>query len=378
MQKSILLSAPLLSGNEKKYLDDVLQSPYIAAGGSYLERFENGFSPLLSPCKLIALNSGTSAIHLALILLGIKPGDEVICQSFTFCASANPIVYLGAKPIFVDSEEQTWNMCPSALEEAIKERIRLGTKPKAIIVIDLFGMPAKYDGICSIAQTYGIPLVEDAAESLGSKYKGQVCGTLGDLGIFSFNGNKIITTGGGGGLVCKDLALLEKGRYLAAQAREKVHYFEHHTYGYNYRMGTIPAAIGLGQLESLEDKVMRKRAVFGNYRRLLERFHGISLLDEPEGFYSNRWLTTVQIDPQVAGFDREDLRLAFEKENIESRYLWKPLHLQVAFRGLPYYGGNVAEGIYEKGLCLPSSAHLTIREQNRVVDVIASLYQKGI
>ncbi|SIS97684.1 DegT/DnrJ/EryC1/StrS family aminotransferase [Belliella pelovolcani] len=376
MHDSILLSSPRFEGNEEKYVKEVLQSPYVAAGGPFLENFEKGFAGRLFPFHVIGLNTGTSAIHIGLMLLDVQRGDEVICQSFTFCASANPITYLGATPIFVDSEPETWNMCPHALEEAIKDRVALGKKPKAIIVVDLFGMPAKYDELFTIAQHYGIPILEDAAESLGSKYKGQECGTLGQIGIYSFNGNKIITTGAGGALVSDNPLLLERARYLASQAREKVHYFEHHSIGYNYRMGNVPAAIGRAQLESLDQKILQRRAVFDKYQKLLKDFEGISFLEEPEGFYSNRWLTTILIDPTVAGFDREQLRLALEKEQIESRYLWKPLHLQVAFKESKYYGGNVAVQLYGKGLCLPSSTHLTNEEQERVVGVIANQYQK--
>lgn len=376
MPDSILLSSPLFDGNEQKYVQSVLNSPYVAAGGSFLQDFEKGFSARLFPHNLIGLNSGTSAIHIGLMLLGVQSGDEVICQSFTFCASANPIVYLGALPILVDSEIETWNMCPDALEEAIKDRLSKGKKPKAIVVVDLFGMPAKYDELFAISQYYGIPILEDAAESLGSLYKGQVCGSLGEIGIFSFNGNKIITTGTGGGLISNNPQILEKGRYLASQARENVHYFEHHTVGFNYRMGNVAAAIGLAQLETLDQKVEQRRAVFQNYKKLLKDFQGIKFLEEPEGFKSNRWLTTVLIDSEITGFDKEDLRLALEMEHIESRYLWKPLHLQVAFRNSPYYGSDVALQIYEKGLCLPSSTHLSEDDQNRVVKTIAQQYQK--
>ncbi|AFL84659.1 putative PLP-dependent enzyme possibly involved in cell wall biogenesis [Belliella baltica DSM 15883] len=376
MPNSILLSSPLFEGNEQKYVENVLKSPYIAAGGTFLDEFEKGFSVRLFPHNLVALNSGTSAIHIALMLLGVEAGDEVICQSFTFCASANPIVYLGALPVFVDSEEDTWNICPEALEIAIKDRLAKGKKPKAIIVVDLFGMPAKYDELFAISQHYGIPILEDAAESLGSLYKGQVCGSLGEIGIFSFNGNKIITTGTGGGLISDNPLILEKARFLASQAREKVHYFEHHTVGYNYRMGNVAAAIGKAQLETLDQKVEQRRAVYDRYKVLLSEFEGIFFLEEPEGFKSNRWLTTVLIDPQITGFDKEDLRSALEKENIESRYLWKPLHLQVAFKDSPYYGGNVALQIYGKGLCLPSSSHISEEEQKQVVLTIANQYQK--
>ncbi len=372
MQNPILLSSPKFESNEELYVQQVLQTRYIAAGGSFLEDFEKGFTSRLFPYQLVALNSGTSAIHIGLMLLNVKAGDEVICQSFTFCASANPIVYLGASPVFVDSEPETWNMCPQALEEAIKDRIQKGKKPKAIIVVDLFGMPAKYDEIYTISNSYGIPILEDSAESLGSSYKGQECGTLGKIGVYSFNGNKIITTGAGGALVSDSVELLERARYLASQAREKVHYFEHHTVGYNYKMGNVPAAIGRAQLETLDQKIAQRRAVYDRYRKLFENFEGISFLDEPDGFFSNRWLTTILIDPLITGFDKEKLRQALENEQIESRYLWKPLHLQVAFEKSSYYGGNVAVQVYGKGLCLPSSTHLKLEEQERIAQVIES------
>lgn len=378
MQNPILLSSPKFESNEELYVQQVLQTRYIAAGGSFLEDFEKGFTSRLFPYQLVALNSGTSAIHIGLMLLNVKAGDEVICQSFTFCASANPIVYLGASPVFVDSEPETWNMCPQALEEAIKDRIQKGKKPKAIIVVDLFGMPAKYDEIYTISNSYGIPILEDSAESLGSSYKGQECGTLGKIGVYSFNGNKIITTGAGGALVSDSVELLERARYLASQAREKVHYFEHHTVGYNYKMGNVPAAIGRAQLETLDQKIAQRRAVYDRYRKLFENFEGISFLDEPDGFFSNRWLTTILIDPLITGFDKEKLRQALENEQIESRYLWKPLHLQVAFEKSSYYGGNVAVQVYGKGLCLPSSTHLKLEEQERIAQVIESQYQKVI
>lgn len=376
MPNSIMLSSPLFEGNEQKYVERVLQSPYISAGGNFLNEFEMSFSTRFSPKNFVALNSGTSAIHLGLLLLGVAPGDEVICQSFTFCASANPIVYVGALPVFVDSEEETWNICPHLLEETIKDRIAKGKKPKAIVVVNLFGMPAKYDELQAISRYYGIPILEDAAESLGSLYKDQFCGSLGEIGVFSFNGNKIITTGTGGGLISNDPFVLDKAKYLASQAREKVHYFEHHTVGFNYRMGNVAAAIGMAQLETLDQKIQQKRSIFFNYQNMLAEFKGLSFLEEPEGFVSNRWLTTILIDPQISGFDREDLRLALEAENIESRFLWKPLHLQVAFKNSPYYGGNIALQIYEKGLCLPSSNHLSFEDQSFVVQIIAQKYQK--
>ncbi|MCH7401748.1 DegT/DnrJ/EryC1/StrS family aminotransferase [Belliella kenyensis] len=377
MLNPILLSAPSFEGNEELYISKVLATPYIAAGGDFLNEFELALANHVHPKKVVGLNSGTSAIHLGLKLLGVQPGDHVICQSFTFCASANPIVYLGANPIFIDSEPQTWNMCPDALQSALIQLDKKGELPKAIIVVDLFGMPAKYDEILDIARNYGIPVLEDAAESMGSSYKNQPCGSFGDLGVFSFNGNKIITTGGGGALISNDMELLNRSRKLASQAREEVHYFEHTEIGYNYRLGNIQAAIGKAQIEGIKEKIAGRRHVFLRYQKALGGLSGISFLDEPEGAFSNRWLTTIRINPSLAGFDKDRLRLSLQENHIESRFVWKPLHLQKSFQGFKYFGGEIAANIFDQSLCLPSSPQLQDEEIERVVSVIRNLVDKS-
>ncbi|MCH7410352.1 DegT/DnrJ/EryC1/StrS family aminotransferase [Belliella sp. DSM 111904] len=370
MQSPILLSSPLYNGNEALYISKVLTTPYIAAGGDFLSEFEYALDGHVQPMKAVGLNSGTSAIHLGLMLLGVEAGDYVICQSFTFCASANPIVYLGAIPVFVDSEPTTWNMCPEALEEALSELDKKGKLPKAIVVVDLFGMPAMYDEILALGTKYQVPILEDAAESMGSSYKNRPCGTLGKVGVFSFNGNKIITTGGGGALIADDSNLLERARKLASQARENVHYFEHLEIGYNFRLGNVQAAVGLAQLEDISGKIAGRRKVYESYKTILGEFPGVTFLEEPDDVFANRWLTTIRIDAHKSGFDKEMLRLSLNDNNIESRFVWKPLHLQKSFSGCMYFGGEVAEIIFEQGLCLPSSPQLKMEDQQRVVSVI--------
>jgi dTDP-4-amino-4,6-dideoxygalactose transaminase len=311
---------------------------------------------------------------LALRLLGIGKGDEVLCQSFTFCATANPIIYLGAIPVFIDSEPQTWNMCPIILEEAIKERLKKGKKPKAIIVVDLFGMPAKFEELLKISQTYEIPLIEDAAEALGSSINGRACGTFGQYGIFSFNGNKIITTGSGGALISANLEGIEKSRYLAVQARETYKYYVHKEIGFNYRMNNISAGIGLAQFENLDKKIALRREIFSNYQLLLKGLEGISSLNEPEGFFSNRWLSTFLIDSTTANFSNEEVRIALLDEGIETRYLWNPLHLQPVFKNIEFYGGGCCEDLFKEGICLPSSENLSFDDQERIVGIIKKMY----
>ncbi len=376
MQKPIPLSSPIFDGRENELIQKAVQSGQIATTGAFIEKFESKFSQKLKTHQLVALNSGTSALHLALLLLNVGSGDEVICQSFTFCASANPIIYLGATPIFVDSEEKTWNICPEILEDTILDRLALGKKPKAIISVDLFGMPAQYDKISKVCEKYGIPLIEDAAEAVGSKFQGQDCGTFGDIGIYSFNGNKIITTGSGGGLITSDMKHVAQARYFANQARENIHYYEHLEVGYNYRMTNLSAGIGLAQLEVLSKKIKQRRGIYENYRKLLKPLEGICLLAEPENCFSNRWLTTILIDPQKTGFTNNELRMALKMEKIETRFLWKPLHQQPVFKKFPYFGGNTASELYETGLCLPSSSQLALEDQFQVVAMIVKQYQK--
>jgi dTDP-4-amino-4,6-dideoxygalactose transaminase len=328
MLNPIPLSAPVFDGNENDFMLQAIKSNQISTAGDFINNFEKEIKNRLGNFNVALKNSGTSAIHLALRLLGIGNGDEVLCQSFTFCASANPIIYLGATPIFIDSESTTWNMCPEILEEAIQDRIKKGKKPKAIIVVDLFGMPARYKEILSISQKYEIPVVEDAAEALGSSVHGKPCGTFGEFGVFSFNGNKIITTGSGGALISANYESIEKSKYLAVQARETFKYYVHKEIGYNYRMNNMSAGIGLAQFFNLDRKIALRRKVFENYQILFKDFEGFSTILEPEGYFSNRWLSTFLVNKAEAGFSNEDVRVALLKENIETRYLWNPLQLQ--------------------------------------------------
>jgi dTDP-4-amino-4,6-dideoxygalactose transaminase len=305
-----------------------------------------------------------------LVLLGVGQGDEVLCQSFTFCASANPVVYLGATPIFVDSEEDTWNISPEILEDAILSRIAIGRKPKAIILVHLFGMPAKMKELQEISEKYAIPILEDAAEALGSSINGESCGTFGKIGVFSFNGNKIITSGGGGALISGDSVVIERARYLSTQAREDLPYYQHLEIGYNYRMNNMAGAIGLAQLERLDEFIAKRRLINERYRILFDGFPGISFQNELPDSLSNYWLTTILIDENQTGFSNDRFRILLFKNGIETRFLWKPLHLQPAYRGVPYYGGQTAEKLFLKGLCLPSSVSLTFEDQKVIAGVI--------
>lgn len=360
MNQKIWLSSPHMGGGEQKYIKEAFDTNWIAPLGPNVMGFENDLEGYIGHNKNVAaLSSGTSALHLALILAGVKAGDEVICQSMTFSASANPIVYLGAKPIFLDSEKDTWNMCPMYLEKAILDRISRGKKPKAIIVVHLYGMPAKMDEITKIAQKHDIVLIEDAAEALGSKYKEQKCGTFGDFGILSFNGNKIITTSGGGALVCKTKEMKDKAIFLATQARDIAPHYQHSETGYNYRMSNVLAGIGRGQMEVLDKHIALRRSMHQFYKDLFEEIEGISVFNEPnKDYFSNHWLTCIIVDENKIGFSRDDLRLTLEKKNIESRPLWKPMHLQPVFKDCSYYGDKISEDLFEKGLCLPSGSNL--------------------
>ncbi|MHA7131861.1 aminotransferase class I/II-fold pyridoxal phosphate-dependent enzyme [Algoriphagus namhaensis] len=372
MSFKLPLSFPVFNGNEKKYSNEAIEAGHLATHGKFIPKFEAKLSRRIKTHQTVALNSGTSALHLALVLLGVEAGDEVICQSFTFCASANPIVYLGAKPIFIDSEDESWNMSPELLEDAILDRISEGKKPKAIIMVHLFGMPAKMHEIMDIAQRYSIPILEDAAESVGSKYRGEYCGTFGSLGIYSFNGNKIITTGGGGALISKDTQLIQRAKYLSTQAREDLPYYQHLEIGYNYRMNNMAASIGCAQLEQLDSFIEKRRLINRRYRELLAGLPGIDFQNEGEDSFSNFWLTAILIDPNLSGTTNDKLRVKLLKENIETRFLWKPLHLQPVFRNLPYFGGEVAQGLFKKGLCLPSSVSLELEDQERIASFIRS------
>lgn len=363
-----------MGGTEQDYVRAAFESNWVAPLGPNVNGLEQDLATFLRDGHVAALSSGTAALHLALILSGVAPGDEVICQSMTFSASANPIAYQGAVPVLIDSEADTWNMCPAALEEAIKDRIAKGKKPKAIIPVHLYGMPAKMTEITAIAAHYGIPVLEDAAEALGSVYKGSMCGTLGEMGILSFNGNKIITTSGGGALVAKDAAAVRQAVFLSTQARDPAPHYQHSHIGYNYRMSNIVAGIGRGQMEVLPQRVAQRRRIFDKYTEALGKIPGISFTQEPPDTLSNRWLTAILVDPaRTGGVTREDLRLALEADNIESRPLWKPMHLQPVFAGAPYYGKGIAEQLFEQGLCLPSGSNLTDEEFDRVIAVIRKL-----
>jgi dTDP-4-amino-4,6-dideoxygalactose transaminase len=373
----IWLSSPHMGGNEKKYIDSAFRENWVAPLGPNVNGFEADLKTYLGQEKHIAaLSSGTAALHLALLQLGVLPGDEVLCQSFTFSASANPIKYQGATPVFIDSEPETWNICPKALEEAIENRIAKGKKPKAIVAVHLYGMPYKIDEVSAISKKYGIPVVEDSAEALGSTYKNQKCGTFGDFGILSFNGNKIITTSGGGALVCPSQKAKEKTVFHATQARDNAPHYQHSEIGFNYRMSNICAGIGRGQMEILDKHVSLRREMHRFYKDLFAEIEGVQLLEEPNAdYFSNFWLTTIVVNPQKnKGIDREDLRLAFEKENIESRPLWKPMHLQPFYADAPYYGGKIAENLFENGLCLPSGSNLTDEDRERIKGVILETF----
>lgn len=375
MNSKIWLSSPHMGGNELKYIHEAFDANWVAPLGPNVDGFEKDLVQFLGEnVNVAALSAGTVALHLALIILGLKQDDEVLCQSFTFSASANPITYVGAKPVFIDSEPETWNMCPEALEEAIKDRTAKGKKPKAIIVVHLYGMPAKMDEITAIAAKYEIPLVEDAAEALGSTYKGQKCGTFGEMSVLSFNGNKIITTSGGGALVCRNLEQKNKAVFLSTQARDNAPHYQHSEIGYNYRMSNISAGIGRGQMEVLPQRVEARRKNHEFYTELFRNIQGVTVFTEPGAdFYSNHWLSAVIIRPEIAGFTREDLRLKFLEDHIESRPLWKPMHLQPVFADAPYYGKKVAEELFENGLCLPSGSNLTDVERTRIKEALSAL-----
>ena len=360
-----------MGGSEQQFVNEAFSSNWIAPLGPNVNGFEQDIASYLDGnMHVAALSSGTAAIHLGLILLGVAPGDEVICQSFTFSASANPICYLGATPVFVDSEQETWNMSPEWLEAAIKDRIANGKKPKAIIPVHLYGMPARILEIRAVADKYDIPVLEDAAEALGSSVDGQMCGTFGRFSALSFNGNKIITTSGGGALVSVDEKAIKKARFLATQARDEAPHYQHSHIGYNYRLSNVCAGIGRGQMQVLQDRVNRRREIFAAYKSILAGKPGISMSEELPGYFSNRWLTTILVDADIAGVTREDLRLALEQNNIESRPLWKPMHQQPVFESYPYYGEGVADKLFLQGLCLPSGSNLTENDLERIFSVI--------
>lgn len=372
--KKIWLSPPHMGGRERELVKEAFDANWIAPVGPHISNFEQELSKLSQNFNIAALSSGTAAIHLALILAGVQKNDNVICSSFTFSASVNPIKYLGANPIFIDSDKESWNMCPELLTKAIKDGIKNNKKPKAIVLVHLYGMPAKLDEIIAVANSFEIPLIEDAAEALGSKYKNQQLGTFADFGIYSFNGNKIITTSGGGALVCKNKKLIEKAKFLATQARDEAPHYEHSEVGYNYRMSNVCAAIGVGQLEVLTERVTRKREIFNFYKNELSMIKEITFLEELEPSFSNYWLTTILLDKNST-IDREQLRLHLEKDNIESRPLWKPMHLQPVFKDCKSYVNGVSEDLFNRGLCLPSGTAMTTEDLKRIVKKVKELYE---
>ncbi len=366
----IRLSPPHFDGREMLYVQQAMDEGWVSQGGANLDKFEQVLGDYLGVEHVAALNSGTSAIHLALRLLNIKPGDYVICSSFTFVASANPILYEKARPIFVDSEPATWNMDPGLLQDAIESSLKMGHKPAAVIFVHLYGMPGKIEEIARVCQEFEIPLIEDAAEALGASWKGKKVGTFGTLGVYSFNGNKIITTGGGGALVSGNKELIDKAKYLATQAREIAPHYQHSEVGYNYRMSNIAAGIGRGQMEVLEERIKKRRVVFDHYFNEFDHHPGISFLCEPPGTYSNRWLTTMLFHREKVGIDRNDMMIHLEKHNIESRPVWKPMHRQPVFKEVMYFDNGVSDNLFEKGLCLPSGSGLTEKDLNRVVEIM--------
>ena len=370
----IWLSPPHISGNEKKYVDEAFDQNWIAPAGPHLDQFEDKISRFSNGYEVAVLSSGTAAIHLSLILLGIKKDDIVLCSSFTFSASVNPVIYQGATPVFIDSEPETWNMDPVLLEDAINNYIKIGRKPKAIILVHLYGYPAKLDQFLEISNKYNIPIVEDAAEAIGSKYKDQPLGTFGEIGIFSFNGNKIITTSSGGALISKNKEFIKKAKFLATQSRDNSPHYEHSEIGYNYRMSNVCAAIGIGQLEVLESRVVKRRFIYNYYKENLSSIPFISFVDDLDEYYSNRWLTTILISEKSV-ISREDIRLKLLENNIESRPLWKPMHMQPVFSAFKSYINGVSEDLFKRGLCLPSGSIMQEKDLNRVVNIIKDLYE---
>lgn len=372
MNNRIWLSLAHMGGREQDFIKEAFDTNWVVPLGPNVDGFESDLSHYLGDRHIVALSAGTAAIHLGLVLLGVQTGDEVICQSFTFAATANPITYLGAKPIFVDSETDTWNMDPILLEEAIKDRLlETGKLPKVIIPVHLYGMPAKMNEIMKIANQYGIPVLEDAAEALGSELHGSRCGTFGELGVLSFNGNKMIATSGGGALVCRTEEEAKRTMFFATQARDAAPHYQHSHIGYNYRMSNICAGIGRGQMFILDDHIARRREIHNLYTTLLKEVPGVTVMQNPSDDYnSNFWLTCILVEPQIAGKTREDIRLKMEANNIETRPLWKPMHLQPVFADAPAYVNGVSEHLFDIGLCLPSGPTLTDEDIKRVVDII--------
>lgn len=374
----IWLSSPHMGGNEQKFVKEAFDDNWVAPLGPNVDGLEKDIEIYLgNEAYVAALSSGTAALHLGLILLGVKADDEVICQSMTFSASANPILYQGAIPVFVDSEEQTWNLCPVALEKAIVDRIAKGKKPKAIIAVHLYGVPYQIEAVRNLANQYEIPILEDSAEALGSSYKGQACGTFGDIGVLSFNGNKIITTSGGGAIITKSKELKEKAVFYATQSRDKGAHYQHSEIGYNYRMSNICAGIGRGQMEVLDKHVALRRKMHDFYVDLFAAIPSVTVFTVPnDDFYANYWLTAILVEPdEDKGISSKKLRHAFRDNKIESRPLWKPMHLQPVFENYPYYGATLCESLFKKGLCLPSGSNLTDNEREQIAIVVKDFFK---
>lgn len=375
MNNKIWLSSPHMGGYEQDYINEAFEFNWIAPLGPNVKGFENDLELYLEKNSYVAaLSSGTAAIHLALVLLNVKTGDEIICQTKTFVASVNPVLYIGATPILVDSETKTWNMCPETLENTITDRIAIGKKPKAIIAINIYGMPYNVDAIHKISKKYDIPVIEDSAEALGSKYNNEHCGTFGDLSILSFNGNKIITTSGGGALVSRDNKIKEKTVFLATQAKDQGLEYNHSEVGYNYRMSNISAGIGRGQMHVLNDRIKSRRHNFDYYHRNLKHIEQIEFLHEPKGYFSNRWLTCILTDSKKT---KNNLLVLLNNENIDARPSWKPMHRQILFKDYPCYLNGVSDDLYERGICLPSGSNLTNNELDKVINIIKSYFNNA-
>lgn len=376
MENKIWLSSPHLGHKERAYVNEAFDTNWIAPVGPHIQRFEESLVRYCGVQHVAALSSGTAAIHLGLKLLGVGKGDYVLCQSFTFCGSANPILYLGATPVFIDSEWETWNMDPALVEQAI---LKLPKRPKCIIPVHLYGMPAQMDKINEIAGKYEIPVLEDAAEALGSRYLSKPCGSLGTLSAISFNGNKIITTSGGGALMGDNKSMVEKAKFLATQARDLAPHYQHSELGYNYRLSNVSAAIGIGQMEVIDQRVQKRRDNFEKYKAYFEGLNkeGYQIRFQPElkDSYSNRWLTCVLIDPDVnRGISTEKVRIALEGENIESRPLWKPMHLQPLYKEYNFVGGSVSDQLFKQGICIPSGSNLSTEHFDRIFEVLDRIF----
>jgi pyridoxal phosphate-dependent aminotransferase EpsN len=377
MAKQILLSTPHMGEAEQEFVREAFDTNWIAPVGPHIDAFEQEFCRVVGARHAAAVSSGTAALHLAMRLIDVQPEDEVFCSTLTFTATANPIVYQGAKPVFIDSDRLSWNLDPNLLHDALTQRARSGKLPKAVIVVHLYGQSADLDPILEVCDRYEVPLIEDAAESLGATYKGRASGTFGYIGIYSFNGNKIITTSGGGMLVCNTPELAAKARFLATQARDPAPHYQHSEIGYNYRLSNVLAGIGRGQLKVLPDRVNARRYNFEYYYRALGHLPGIEFMPEAPYGRSTHWLTCLTINPETFGSDREQVRVALAEQNIEARPVWKPLHLQPVFSPYEHIGGTVAEDLFERGLCLPSGSNLTVEDLERVIEAVRSVHYKN-